>query len=204
MLAEVAGPALSPGLAHDRVACRVGRELDREGPSVIQRLLFDDFQVQLPDDYLTKVDVASMAASLEVRAPMLDVSVLETAWRLPDPMKLHWGERKWILKRIAARLVPAEVIHRPKMGFAMPLQRWFQQELGLALERLLIDSVAKREGWINSARVLRELEDHRDGVRDNHTRLWLILWLELWFRVVVTGELDHDADLSEILDPCAS
>jgi asparagine synthase (glutamine-hydrolysing) len=99
-----------------------------------------------------------MAASLEVRAPMLDVSVLETAWRLPDPMKLHWGERKWILKRIASRLVPAEVIHRPKMGFAMPLQRWFQHELGLALERLLIDSVAQREGWINSLGVLRELE----------------------------------------------
>src|SRR5438067_5322135 len=135
---------------------------------------------------------------------MLDVSVLETAWRLPDRMKLHWGERKWILKRIASHLVPAEVIHRPKMGFAMPLQRWFQRELGLVLERLLRDSVAKREGWIDSARVLRELQDHRDGTRDNHTRLWLILWLELWFRVVLTGELDHDADLSAMLDPCAS
>jgi len=107
MLGEVAGPALRPGLDHDRVACRVGHALDREGATVVQRLLFDDFQVQLPDDYLTKVDVASMAASLEVRAPLLDVSVLETAWRLPDRMKLHWGERKWILKRIAARLVPA-------------------------------------------------------------------------------------------------
>ena len=204
MLGEVAGPALRPGLDHDRVACRVGRTLDREGATVVQRLLFDDFQVQLPDDYLTKVDVASMAASLEVRAPMLDVSVLETAWRLPDRMKLHWGERKWILKRIAARLVPAEVIYRPKMGFAMPLPRWFQRELGLVLERLLIDSVTEREGWIDSGRVLRELRDHRNGARDNHTRLWLILWLELWFRIVVTGELDHHADLSEMLDPCAS
>jgi asparagine synthase (glutamine-hydrolysing) len=203
-LAEVAGPALRPGLDHDRVTCRVGRGLDREGATVLQQLLFDDFQVQLPDQYLTKVDVASMAASLEVRAPMLDVAVLETAWRLPDWMKLHWGKRKWILKRIAARLVPAEVIHRPKMGFAMPLPRWFQLELGLVLERLLIDSVAEREGWIDSDRVLRELRDHRNAVRDSHTRLWLILWLELWFRVVVTGELDHHADLSEMLDPCAS
>jgi asparagine synthase (glutamine-hydrolysing) len=204
MLGEVAGPALSPGLDHDRVACRVGHALDQEGATAVQRLLFDDFQVQLPDDYLTKVDVASMAASLEVRAPMLDVAVLETAWRLPDRMKLHWGERKWILKRIAARLVPAEAIHRPKMGFAMPLPRWFQRELGRVLERLLIDSVTEREGWIDSDRVLRELRDHRNGARDNHTRLWLILWLELWFRVVVTGELDHHADLSEMLDPCAS
>lgn len=204
MLGEVAGPALRPGLDHDRVACRVGRALDRDGATTVQRLLFDDFQVQLPDDYLTKVDVASMAASLEVRAPMLDVAVLETAWRLPDRMKLHWGESKWILKRIAARLVPAEAIYRPKMGFAMPLPRWFERELGLVLERLLIDSVAKREGWIDNERVLHELQDHRNGVRDNHTRLWLMLWLELWFRVVVTGEMNRNADLSEMLGPCAS
>jgi asparagine synthase (glutamine-hydrolysing) len=199
MLGEVAGPALRPGLDHDRTACRVGRTLDREGATVVQRLLFDDFQVQLPDDYLTKVDVASMAASLEVRAPLLDVSVLETAWSLPDRMKLHWGERKWILKRIAARLVPAEAIYRPKRGFAMPLPRWFQGQIGVALEHLLKESVAAREGWIDAKRVMCELEDHRNGKRDNHTRLWLILWLEIWFRVVYSGELAPDTDLSEVL-----
>ena len=89
-------------------ACRVGRGLDREGATVLQQLMFDDFQVQLPDAYLTKIDVASMAASLEVRAPLLDVSVLETAWRLPDRMKLHGGSasgsssaspRAWFLPR---------------------------------------------------------------------------------------------------------
>ena len=200
LLSEVAGPALRPGLDHDRVACRVGRALVREDATVVQRLLFDDFQVQLPDAYLAKVDVASMAASLEVRAPMLDVEVLETAWRLPDRMKLHWGQRKWILKRIAARLVPAEVIYRPKMGFAMPLQQWFRMELGVLLERLLTDSVADREGWIDAGRVVRELRDHRNGERDSHTRLWLILWLELWFRIVVVGELQRDADLSRMLE----
>lgn len=204
MLDEVAGPALRPGLDHDRVGCRVGHALDRDRATVVQRLLFDDFQVQLPDAYLTKVDVASMAASLEVRAPLLDVSVLETAWRLPDRLKLRWGQRKWLLKRIAARLVPAEVIYRPKMGFAMPLSRWFQGELGIALEGLMREGVAAREGWIDSTRVMRELEDHRNGKRDNHARLWLILWLELWFRVVVTGEMDCSTDLSDMMELCAS
>ena len=195
MLGEVAGPALRPGLDHDRITCRVGRGLDRENTTVVQKLLFDDFQVQLPDQYLTKIDVASMAASLEVRAPLLDVSVLETAWRLPDRMKLHWGQRKWLLKRIAARLVPPEVVYRPKMGFALPLPQWFRGEIGFVLERLLKDSVAEREGWIDSKRVLCELEDHRNGKRDNHARLWLILCLEIWFRIV-TGELDYHADIS--------
>jgi asparagine synthase (glutamine-hydrolysing) len=200
----VAGPALRPGIAHDRVACRVGRPLNHENATVIQRLQFDDFRVQLPDDYLTKVDVASMAASLEVRAPMLDVGVMETAWRLPDCMKIRWGQRKWILKRIASRLVPPDVVYRPKMGFAMPLPRWFKTELGYVLERLLTHSVAKREGWIDSDRVLRELSEHRNGVRNNQTRLWLILWLELWFRIVVYGDMSRDTDLSEILETCAS
>ena len=86
--------------------------------------------MQLPDDYLTKVDVASMAASLEVRAPLLDVSVLETAWRLPDRMKLHWGERKWILKRIAARLVPARGDLSTEDGFRHAVAHWFQGEFG--------------------------------------------------------------------------
>jgi asparagine synthase (glutamine-hydrolysing) len=197
MLSQVAGAALRPGLDHDRVACRVGRRLEADGGSVIQRLLYDDFQVQLPDDYLTKVDVASMAASLEVRAPMLDFSVLETAWRLPDRMKLHWGQRKWMLKRIAARLVPPDAIHRPKMGFAMPLSHWFRKELGVVLERLLADSVSAREGWIDAERALRELHAHRAGARDSHTRLWLILWLELWFRIVVAREMPPDHDLAE-------
>jgi asparagine synthase (glutamine-hydrolysing) len=199
LLGQVAGAALKPGLGHDRVACRVGRPLEANGATVIQRLLFDDFQVQLPDDYLTKVDVASMAASLEVRAPMLDVSVLETAWQLPDRVKLHWGQRKWILKRIAARLVPPDAIHRPKMGFAMPLRQWFRSELGVVLERLLEDSIAHREGWIDARRALRELRDHRAGACDSHTRLWLILWLELWFRIVVAREMAPDSDLSEQL-----
>ncbi|HEX4885016.1 MAG TPA: asparagine synthase (glutamine-hydrolyzing) [Casimicrobiaceae bacterium] len=204
MLDELAGPALRPGLAHDRVACRVGRALDRPGASPLQRLLLDDFEVQLPDAFLTKVDVASMAASLEVRAPLLDVAVVETAWRLPDRMKLRHGERKWILKRIARRLVPSEAVDRPKMGFALPLPRWFRGELGDVLERLLADSVAAREGWIRPARVRDALREHRERIRDHDARLWLALWLELWFRVVATGELSRDADLSGWLAPCAS
>ena len=139
-----------------------------------------------------------MAASLEVRAPLLDVAVLETAWRLPDRMKLHWGESKWILKRIASRLVPPEVIYRPKMGFAMPLPAWFRGPLGDVLELLLTDSVAGSAGWTDTSRVMAELNEHRAEKRESHTRLWLILCLEIWFRLL-TGSLNHDADLSGVL-----
>ena len=183
-LGELAGPMLQPGWIHDRVACRTGHAMMRYEVSVVQRLLYDDFQVQLPDAYLTKVDVASMAASLEVRAPFLDQRVIEQAWVLPDPMKLHWGRRKWLLKRLAARWMPPEVVYRPKMGFAMPLVHWWCGALGDYLERLMTDSVAESEGWIRAEPIRRMLLAHRRG-ENHHTRLWLVLWLELWFRLVV-------------------
>ncbi|VUZ84774.1 Asparagine synthetase [glutamine-hydrolyzing] 1 [Candidatus Methylomirabilis lanthanidiphila] len=187
-LKELSGPALSPVLHADLAALRVGHALGRPGGcSVVQRILYDDFQVQLPDAYLTKVDVASMAASLEVRAPFLDQRVIELAWGLPDWAKLNWWQLKWLLKRIAARYIPPEVIYRPKMGFAMPLPQWFRAQLGEVLEGLLKDSVAAKEGWIQLEPVRRCLEDHRKG-EDHATRLWLILWLELWFRLVVYAD----------------
>jgi asparagine synthase (glutamine-hydrolysing) len=112
-------------------------------------------------------------------------------------MKLKWGRRKWLLKRIAARWVPLEVVYRPKMGFAMPLSLWFRGSLGNVLERLLAKSLAVEEGWIRSEPVRRSLEAHRNG--ENHaTRLWLILWLELWFRLVVRGMEPEEMDLMEL------
>jgi asparagine synthase (glutamine-hydrolysing) len=185
-LASLAGPNLLPALAYDLAALRVGRALGRSEASVMQALLYDDFQIQLPDAYLVKMDVASMAASLEVRAPFLDQEVIELAWSLPDQTKLSWGRRKWLLKHIAAKLVPPEVIYRPKMGFSMPLDGWFRGKLGVVLEGLLEDSMAVQEGWIRREPVRQCLHAHRQG-QDHTTRLWLVLWLELWFRLVVNG-----------------
>ncbi len=182
-LEQLAGPNLQPGLAHDLVACRTPSGTERPTATLTQRLLYDDFQVQLPDDYLTKVDVASMAASLEVRAPLLDQTVVEHAWLLPDDTKLRWGQRKWLLKRIAARWVPPSVIYRPKMGFALPLVHWWRGELGEWLDSLMTDSVAASSGWIRVEPVRRMLHAHQGG-EDHQTRLWLVLWLELWFRLV--------------------
>ncbi|MCB2263620.1 MAG: asparagine synthase (glutamine-hydrolyzing) [Candidatus Thiosymbion ectosymbiont of Robbea hypermnestra] len=197
-LADLAGPSLRSALRADLASLRVGHALERPEASKVQILLYDDFQVQLPDAYLTKVDVASMAASLEVRAPFLDQRVIEMAWGMPDSMKLSWGRRKWLLKRIAARRVPPEVVYRPKMGFGMPLADWFRGKLGEVLENLLQDSIAVREGWIRNGPVTQCLHAHRKG--ENHaTRLWLVLWLELWFRLVARQEQDaQDIDLQDL------
>jgi asparagine synthase (glutamine-hydrolysing) len=184
LLSEIAGPRLLPAVTIDVASLRVGYATDRPEASIVQSLLYDDFRIQLPDAYLTKVDVASMAASLEVRAPLLDQMVIETAWCLPDSMKLNWGRRKWLLKKIAAELVPPNAVCRPKMGFAMPLSEWFHGKLGLALERLMDHSVAEAEGYIRADVVRQTLSAHRRD-QNNATRLWLVLWLEIWFRIFV-------------------
>jgi asparagine synthase (glutamine-hydrolysing) len=196
---EISSSSLRETPSHDRVRCRLASSERPDHTTVLQGLLFDDFQVQLSDDYLTKVDVASMAASLEIRAPFLDFRVVETAWLLPDRMKIRLGERKWLLKRLAARLVPPEVIYRKKMGFALPLDAWFRADLGQLLEILFRDSIAVSQGWINGPRVLEELRRHRETNHDRSTRLWILLWLELWFRVVATKQMDSNTDLRQLL-----
>jgi len=183
------------GSGHDVIACRAGRPLSGERATVLQQALYDDFQVQLADDYLVKVDVASMAASLEVRPPMLDHTFVESAWRLPDNFKLHRGDRKWILKRVAARHVPSDVIYRPKQGFAMPMKVWWRGQLAHLLRELMRDSRCVELGWLRAASVERCIAEHLSGSGQHGTRLWLILWLELWVRIVLEGSMGRDESL---------
>lgn len=184
-LTEMAGPALAEALKTDLAALRVGKTADRKDNSLVQRLLYDDFTVQLPDAYLSKVDVASMAASLEIRAPFLDHSMMEFAWTLPDQTKFQWGRRKVLLKAIAAMHVPKEVIYRPKMGFGMPLNDWFQGSLGEFAESMYRQSRAVEAGFILPNVMEKTLLRHRRQGGEA-TRLWLLLWLELWFKQQIT------------------
>ncbi|MGH7286808.1 MAG: asparagine synthase (glutamine-hydrolyzing) [Myxococcota bacterium] len=192
---ELFAEALRAGASHDPVACRSGKPLPYPEASVLQQVLYDDYQVQLADDYLVKVDVASMAASLEVRAPFLDHHFVEAAWHLPDAYKLRYGSRKWLLKRIAARLVPREVVFRPKAGFALPMKHWWRGRLASLLRELLVDSRCVARGWIRAEPVLRRLDEHVAGRAAHDVRLWLILWLELWARIVLEGSLARSTSL---------
>jgi asparagine synthase (glutamine-hydrolysing) len=199
---EILGDALIRGLAsaseHDPVACRTGRAFAGGSATDLQQILYDDFQVLLPDDYLVKVDVASMAASLEVRPPFLDHHFVEAAWGLPDGLKLHRGESKWILKRLAARHVPRDVIYRPKAGFALPMRHWWRRRLADVLAKLLSESRCVALGWIREEPVRRCLDEHVAGHAAHDVRLWLVLWLELWARIVLERTLARGSSLLDI------
>jgi asparagine synthase (glutamine-hydrolysing) len=181
-LDQVAGPRLLRSInRNELIAARVGKATDRTEASVVQRLIYDDIQIQFPDALLAKVDVASMAASLEVRQPFLTPRLLEFAWSLPDHTKLKWGSRKALLKEIAARHVPREVVYRPKMGFASPLDKWFNGRLGEYGASLFEQSQAVSSGYVAAGAFENALDQHRRNGKEA-TRLWLLLWLELWFR----------------------
>jgi asparagine synthase (glutamine-hydrolysing) len=146
-----------------------------------------DLRLYLPDDILVKIDIASMAHGLEVRAPLLDRRVVEFAAALPSHLKLRGLARKVLLRRVARELLPRDVVRRPKMGFAVPIERWFRGELREMAHDVLLDGRARSRGLLRPEEVSRLLREHEQGVAHHHARLWALLVLELWHREFIDG-----------------
>jgi asparagine synthase (glutamine-hydrolysing) len=134
----------------------------------------------LPDDILVKVDRASMAVSLETRAPFLDRDVMALAWSLPMSMKLRDGRGKWILRRLLDRYVPRELVERPKMGFAIPLDAWLRGPLREWAEALLAGDRLRREGYFDPVPIRAAWTRHVRGEASLGYRLWSVLMFQAW------------------------
>ena len=149
--------------------------------SKLNQLVHSDFSYYLPGDILTKVDIATMANSLELRSPMLDVNVVEWGVSLPDKYKINGFETKHILKDVARSLVPAELIDRPKMGFGIPRAEWLRTGMKEMVIDTLTDNTASQRGWFNPIEVKKTIDIHMSG-EDKDSQLWPMLMLELWAR----------------------
>jgi asparagine synthase (glutamine-hydrolysing) len=149
---------------------------------IVSRMMHVDFGTYLPEDVLTKVDRMSMAHSIESRVPLLDHPLVEFAMRLPLGLKLRDGQRKFLLKRVAARLLPAAILTRRKQGFGVPLGVWFRGKLRGAFQDVLLSPRARQRGYFDTREVQRLLEEHLAGRRDHELRLWQLLMFELWHR----------------------
>jgi asparagine synthase (glutamine-hydrolysing) len=139
-----------------------------------------DAQTYMPDDILVKVDRAAMANSLETRVPMLDHRVVELAWRLPLDLNLREGRGKWLLRQVLYRHVPKEMIERPKMGFAIPLDSWLRGPLRDWAEALLNEKRLLAEGFLNPAPIRAMWEEHLGKKRNWQHHLWTILMYQAW------------------------
>ena len=147
----------------------------------LNRMIRSDFDAYLPGDLLVKVDIATMATSLELRSPLLDVNVVEWGVSLPRKFKIKGFETKHILKDVARSLVPAELIDRPKMGFGIPRAEWLRTGMKELVIDTLTDTTATQRGWFNANEVKKVIDGHMTG-EDKDNILWPILMLELWAR----------------------
>lgn len=152
----------------------------RDFPGFVPRMQFLDTATYLPDDILTKVDRATMAVGLEGRVPLIDHRVVAYAWSLPLGMKLRDGRGKWLLRRVLDRYVPEHLIDRPKMGFALPIDRWLRGPLRDWAEALLDPRRIEADGLLRSAPVRQVWQEHLSGQRNWQHQLWCVLMLQAW------------------------
>ena len=150
----------------------------------ISRIQYVDVKTYLTDDILVKVDRASMAHSLEVRAPILDHKLMELAATIPSSMKLRGMNGKYIFKKTLNEVLPRSVLNRKKMGFGVPLAQWLRNDLREFAHAVIFDQ--RQDSFLNDASVNGIWQEHQRGFRDRSTELWSILMFRLWQREFLT------------------
>jgi len=169
----MAGDVSSSTSLHETEARRLLR-------SPISRWQYLDMLHYLPDDILVKVDRASMAASLELRVPLLDHRVVELAWKIPEEIKTNGTDGKVILRKILADYIPRQLFERPKMGFGIPLSDWMRGPLSTWIEDLINPGMVKKHDILSSDIVWKIWQEHRSGSQDWGYWLWDLVSLQAW------------------------
>lgn len=148
----------------------------------IQDMQLADLTMYLPDDILTKVDRASMAASLEVRVPLLDHRIVEFAQRLPLQLKCRRGQSKRLLREVLYQYVPKHLIERPKQGFAIPLAHWLRHGLKSWADDLLATDSLMKSGLLNPKPIQDKWQQHLSGHHNHQYALWNVLMFQAWYQ----------------------
>jgi asparagine synthase (glutamine-hydrolysing) len=162
----------------------------------VDAVLRADTLLYLPEDLLAKVDIASMANSLEARSPFLDHRVVEFCAALPSSYKLHGRTSKWLLRQLMRDRLPPEILTRPKMGFGVPVGDWLRGELRPLLEDTVLSSTALNRGYFRPQAVRSLVDDHVSRRADRTAHVWGLLMLELWFREFVGGSTSSYTELA--------
>jgi len=148
--------------------------------SLMEKMTYLDAMKYLPDDILVKVDRASMANSLETRAPFLNYKLVEFAFGLPESLRVRNRDSKWILKQALFKLVPRELIERPKMGFGVPVGTWINGPLKDWADSLLTEEKLNRDGLLNAELIRDRWLAHQNGSANWDSFLWSVLMFVLW------------------------
>jgi asparagine synthase (glutamine-hydrolysing) len=176
-----AGPA--------EVIAAIDRDASRHGArDELDRLIYQDLRLRLPELLLMRVDKLTMANAVEARVPFLDHELVELAMSIPATEKIRDGVGKHVLKRAVSNTLPRDLVWRPKRGFATPVAQWFRGDLVDQLERQLQRSSLHELGWFDRAAIDRVLSLHRSGRADRSFQLWNLLNLSAWFDAWIARE----------------
>lgn len=157
------------------------KKLKSEFYSPLSYMMAIDYQTYLPDDILQKVDRASMTSSIEAREPFLDHRLIEWAAKLPDEFKYRDGVKKYMLKEIVHQYIPKKMMDRPKMGFAIPIEKWLYTELKPMVLNYLDESVIAQQGIFDVAMVNNIKKEYYQGKIENSSKLWYLLMFQMWY-----------------------
>jgi asparagine synthase (glutamine-hydrolysing) len=158
---------------------------DSPAQDPIDRMLDVEVRTYLPDDLLVKMDIATMAHSLEARSPFLDHKLMEFSAALPAELKLRGRATKGILRSALRGVIPDQILDRKKMGFSVPLVKWLREDLRDLPGEVLLDPRALARGYFRPAEIERIVREHTEGLADHTARIWTLLQLEVWHREVL-------------------
>ncbi len=166
----------------------INKAKESETEDLINQLMYLDIQTYLPEDLLVKMDIATMANSLEARVPFLDHLFMEFVATIPSELKLKKRVTKHILKQAFSDFLPPEILHRNKMGFGVPVTRWFREHLKDYIYEVLLDQRTLNRGYFQREGIERLLNEHLSMQYDHSAKIWALLFLETWFRVYMDEE----------------
>jgi len=156
---------------------------DSRTDNKLDQTLYADFTNYLPEDLLVKVDIATMAVSLEGRSPFLDHEFLELTARIPSSLKLKgFNNKKYILKKSLEGFIPNEIMYRPKKGFGVPIDKWFKNDLNNYIRGMLLSDKTIIKKYFNLGYIEYLINAHQNTKLNYSNQLWALLTLELWFR----------------------
>jgi asparagine synthase (glutamine-hydrolysing) len=164
------------------------------GREIVDVMLEVDTTTYLPGDLITKIDIATMAHSLEARSPLLDHELMELAASIPAELKVRRWHKKWILREALRGWLPSEILDRPKQGFQVPIDHWFGKELGAYAREVLLDPLSLARGYFRPDAVHNVLERQSVGTYADAQQMWSLLMMELWHREVLDGDIPPTED----------
>lgn len=167
---------------------------------VINQMCNTDIQMFMLGLNLTYSDRASMAASVEVRVPFIDKKVVECAMNIPGELKLKSGTSKYILKKVAEKVLPRSIVYRPKASFGAPIRSWISDELREMVNDLLSKPAIEQRGIFNYEFVEKLIEDDRAGIKDNAYQIYQLLTIELWFREFIDKKKTKNQTSSTVVN----